>query len=159
MPIRFAAFALLVLAGVLPAEAQDAKPPVNAAGIEAVLRDAGLFGTWAVDCDAPAAPANPHVSIVLADAGTVIERHELGPDYEINNYRVIAASRLSTTRVAVEVLFKPGSTREQTQKLIFDVENDRRRTLFNQVAGGPVVVKDGVVVGHKVKTPTLGKCG
>ena len=159
MPIRFAAFALLVLAGVLPAEAQDAKPPVNAAGIEAVLRDAGLFGTWAVDCDAPAAPANPHVSIVLADAGTVVERHELGPDYEINNYRVIAASRLSTTRVAVEVLFKPGSTREQTQKLIFDVENDRRRTLFNQVAGGPVVVKDGVVVGHKVKTPTLGKCG
>jgi hypothetical protein len=157
--MRLATLAAFFLVAVSPAAAQDAKPPADATTVEAVLRDAGLFGTWAVDCDAPAAPANPHVSIVLADAGTVIERHELGPDYEINNYRVIAASRLSMTRVAVEVLFKPGSTREQTQKLIFDVENDRRRTLFNQVAGGPVVVKDGVVVGHKVKTPTLGKCG
>lgn len=158
--MRFAAVVVLLIAGLMPAAAKDAPPPaVDNPGIEAVLRDAGLFGTWAVDCNAPATPANPHVSILLADAGSVIERHELGPDYEINNYRVIAASRLSKTRVAVEVLFKPGTDREQTQKLIFDVENNTRRTVFNQIAGGPVVVNDGVVVGHKAKTPTLGRCG
>lgn len=158
--MRFAAVVVLVIAGLMPAAARDATPPaVDNPAIEAVLRDAGLFGTWAVDCEAAATPANPHVSIVLADAGAVIERHELGPDYEINNYRVIAASRLSPTRVSVEVLFKPGTEREQTQHLVLDVENDTRRTMFNQSAGGPVVVRDGVVAGHKVKTPTLKKCG
>lgn len=158
--MRFAAVVVLVFAGLMPAAAKDAPPPtVDNPHIEAVLRDAGLFGTWAVDCGAPATPANPHVSIVLAGAGAVIERHELGPDYEINNYRVIAASRLAKTRVSVEVLFKPGTDREQQQRLVIAVENDTRRTLFNQIEGGPVVVKDGVVVGHKTKTPTLRKCG
>jgi hypothetical protein len=159
MLMRLAAVVVLVLVGLMPAAAQDAKPPADAAATETVLRDAGLFGTWAVDCHAPATPANPHVSIVLADAGSVIERHELGPDYDVNNYRVIAAKRLSATRVAVEVLFKPGSEREQTQRLIFDVQNDTRRTIFNRVVGGPVVVRDGVVAGHRVKTPTLKRCG
>jgi hypothetical protein len=158
--MRFAAVVVFVIAGLMPAVAKDATPPaVDNPGIEAVLRDAGLFGTWAVDCGAPATPANPHVSIVLADAGAVIERHELGPEYEINNYRVIAANRLSKTRVAVEVLFKPGSQREQNQELIFVVGHDTRRTMYNRIAGGKVVVKDGVVAGHGVKTPVLRKCG
>ena len=156
--MRLASVVVLVLAGLMPAAAQDARSAADPAAIEAVLRDAGLFGDWAVDCKAEATPANPHVSILL-DAGVVIERHQLGPDYEINNYRVIAAKRLSATRVAVDVLFKPGTEREQTQHLVLDVENDTRRTMFNQSAGGPVVVRDGVVAGHKVKTPTLKKCG
>ncbi|HET9618172.1 MAG TPA: hypothetical protein VFP74_13470 [Pseudolabrys sp.] len=149
----------LVLSGMLPAAAQDATGPANGVGIEAVLRDAGLFGTWAVDCEGAPTPANPHVSILLGDAGNVIERHELGDDYEINNYRVIAAKRLSRTRVSVEVLFKPGSDREEEQSLVLAVENGTRRTMFNRIAGGAVVVKDGVVAGHKVKTPALKKCG
>jgi len=31
--------------------------------------------------------------------------------------------------------------------------------MFNRIDGGAVVVKDGVVAGHKVKTPVLRKCG
>ena len=143
----------------MPAAAQDAKAPADAAAIEAVLRDAGLFGTWAVDCQSAPTPANPHVSILIADGGGVIERHELGGNYETNNYSVIAAKRLSSTRVSVEVLFKPGSEREQEQSLVFAVDNGTRRTMFNRIAGGAVLVKDGVVAGHKVKTPVLKKCG
>ena len=158
--MRVAVFAVLAaLAGLSPAVARDPSPPANDTGIEAVLRDAGLFGTWAVDCEAAPAPANPHVSILMGDAGNVIERHELGGDYEINNYRVIAAKRLSQSRVSVEVLFKPGSDREEEQSLVLAVENGTRRTMFNRIAGGAVVVKDGVVAGHKVKTPALKKCG
>ena len=131
--MRFAALVVLTLTGVLPAAAQDVRAPGDAPAIEAVL--------WG------------------ADGGSVIERHELGGDYEINTYRVVAAKRLSTTRVEVEVLFKPGSEREQEQRLILDVEKDTRRTIFNQIAGGKVVVRDGVVAGHKVRTPVLKKCG
>ena len=144
---------------MLPAAAQDVSPPADVATIEAVLRDAGLFGTWAVDCQAGPTPANPHVSILMADGGSVIERHELGSGYEVNNYRVVAAQRLSQTRVSVDVLFKPGSEREQEQSLVFAVENDTRRTMFNHIVGGAVVVKDGVVADHNVKTPVLKKCG
>jgi hypothetical protein len=157
--MRVAAFVLVLLTGVLPAAAQDAKAPANPAGIEAVLRDAGLFGTWAVNCEGAPTPANPHVSILMGDGDNVIERHELGGDYEINNYRVIAAKRLSKSRVAVEVVFKPGSDREEEQSLVLAVENGTRRTMFNRIAGGAVVVKDGVVAGHKVRTPVLKKCG
>ena len=157
--MRLAAFVLLVLTGVLPAAAQDARPPVDVAKIEAVLRDAGMFGTWAVDCQAAPTPANPHVSMLMADGGSVIERHELGGDFEINIYQVVAAMRLSKTRVSVDVLFKPGSAREQEQSLVFAIENETRRTMFNRIAGGTVVVKDGIVAGHNVKTPVLKKCG
>jgi hypothetical protein len=156
--MRLAVLVLLVLTAALPAAAQDAKPPADAAKIEAVLRDAGLFGTWAVDCNGNATPANPHVSILL-DGGSVVERHELGGDYEVNNYRVIAAERLSKTRVSLDVLFKPGSDREQEQHLVLSVEKNTRRTMFNGIVGGPVVVKNGVVAAHGVKTPVLKKCG
>ena len=158
--MRVAAVLVLVIAGLAPAAAENANPAATKeAQVETVLKDAGLFGAWAIDCDAPATPANPHVSIMVAEAGGVIERHDLGPDYEVNNYRVIAAKRLSKTRVSVEVLFNPGTEHEEVQRLIFSVENDTRRTLFNQIVGGPVVVKAGVVVGHDAKTPLLRKCG
>lgn len=157
--MRVAAVVMFVLVGLMPAAAQVAQPAAEQAEIETVLREAGLFGAWAVDCDAPPSLDNPRVSILLADGGSVIERHELGPDYEVNNYRVIAAKRLSPTRVSVEVLFKPGSEREQDQQLVFSVENDTRRTMYNRIVGGPVVVRDGIVSGHKVKTPTLRRCG
>ena len=142
--MRLAAVVVLVLTGLMPAAAQDVRPSVGSAKVAAVLKDAGLFGTWAVDCDAAATPANPHVSIMLAGAGTVLERHELGSDYE---------------RVSVEVLFQPGSEREQEQHLIFTVGNGTRRTIFNHIVGGTVLVKDGLVAGHSAKTPTLKKCG
>lgn len=157
--MRLAAVVVLVLAGLMPAAAQDTGPSVDPAKVAAVLKDAGLFGTWAVDCDAAATPANPHVSIMLAGAGTVLERHELGSDYEVNDYRVIAAQRLSKTRISVEVLFKPGSEHEQEQHLIFAVGNGTRRTVFNRIVGGAVLVKNGIVTGHSAKTPTLRKCG
>ena len=157
--MRLAAVVVLVFAGLMPAAAQDARLPDDPAKVASVLKDAGLFGTWAVDCEAAATPANPHVSIMLAAAGTVLERHELGSDYEVNDYRVVAAQRLSKTRVSVEVLFQPGSEREQEQQLIFAVGNDTRRTILNHIVGGAVLVKDGLVAGHSAKTPTLRKCG
>lgn len=157
--MRVVAVVLLVFAGAVPAAAQGARAAADPARVETVLKDAGLFGTFAVDCATPASPANPHVSIMLADAGGVIERHELGGDYEVNNYHIIAAQRLSPARVSVDVLFKPGSEGEQEQHLIFAIGDGTRRTIFNRIEGGAVVVKDGVVAGAGVKTPTLRKCG
>jgi hypothetical protein len=131
-----------------------AEPPTTAE----VFRQFGLFGTWAVDCGRPASPANPYVTDILRDTGAVVEEHHLGSDYALNRYRVLSAERLSDTDVALEVIFQPGSEAAERQKLIMRVSGGERRTLFNQPQGGAVLVRDGVVVGAGLNTPTLTKC-
>lgn len=134
--------------------ATAAAPPTTAD----LFREFGLFGTWAVDCSRPASPQNPYVSDILEDDGAVVEQHHLGPAYAVNHYRVLSAKGLSTTEVALEVMFQPGSETAQQQTLVMRVSNGRRRTLFNQPEGGAVRVKDGIVLSVGVKTPTLTKC-
>jgi hypothetical protein len=158
--MRVAAFLVLLVAGIHSAAATEAAAPVTGKpAIAAVLKDFGLFGAWAVNCALPATPANPHVSIVETEPGTVVERHDLGPEYETNSYSVIAAAPVSTTRVSLDVVFKPAAEGEQRQHLILRVDHDTRRTMYNRVEHGAVVVKDGVVVGHGAHTPLLHKCG
>ena len=170
--MRVAALLVLLVAASHPAAAAQAASPAQAASAEpsgptasakpavaTVLKDFGLFGAWAVNCAAPATPANPHVGIVETQPNTVIERHDLGPEYETNSYRVIAAEPLSKTRVSVDVVFKPATERPERQRLIFRVEHDTRRTMYNRVETGAVVVKDGIVVGRGARTPLLHRCG
>ena len=131
-----------------------AEPPTTTE----VFQQFGLFGTWAVDCGRPASPQNPYVSDILQDTDAVVEEHHLGPNYAVNRYRVLSATRLSAMQVAVEVIFQPASEAAQRQKLIMHVGDGQRRTLFNQPQGGEVRVRDGVVLAAGVKTPILRKC-
>jgi hypothetical protein len=158
--MRVAAFLVLLVAGVHSAAATETAPAATTKPpVAAVLKDFGLFGAWAVNCAEPATPANPHVSIFEMQPDTVVERHDLGPEYETNSYRVVAAAPLSKTRVSVDVVFKPGASGQQPQRLIFRVEHDTRRTIFNRIDNGAVVVKDGVVLGRGARTPLLHRCG
>ena len=139
---------------LLSVPAATAAPPTTAD----VFRQFSLFGTWAVDCGRPASPQNPFVSDILQDTGAVVEEHHLGPDYAVNHYSVLSATRLSATQVALEVMFQPGSEAAQQQKLVMRVHDGRRRTLFNQPQSGAVRVKDGIALAAGVRTPTLRKC-
>jgi hypothetical protein len=146
---RLAAFALLV--GVVPSQA-------SAASVEELFRHFNLFGTWATDCKTPPTPRNPHVSITMPSAGLILEDHNLGPDYAVNRYSILSAEQVSSTSVAVNVIFQPGADAEERQKLIFAVRDKTRRTIFNQTDGGSVQVKDGIAVARGSKTPLLRKC-
>jgi hypothetical protein len=148
---RPAAFALLVGAFVVPSQA-------DAASAEELFRHFNLFGTWATDCKIPPTPSNPHVSITTPSAGLILEDHTLGSDYAVNRYSVLSAEQVSSTSVAVNVIFQPGTDAEERQKLIFAVRDKTRRTMFNQTDGGPVRVKDGIAVARGSKTPLLRKC-
>jgi len=130
----------------------------NAASVEDVFQDFGLFGTWATDCSSPATPGNPHVSITMPSAGLVLEDHDLGPDFAVNRYSVLSAEPVSQTNVSVQVIFQPGTTVEERQKLVFSVNNKTRRTIFNQSDAGAIRVKDGVAIARGSKTPLLQKC-
>jgi hypothetical protein len=130
----------------------------DAASVEELFEQFGLFGTWATDCNKPPTPGNPHVSITTPSAGLVLEDHNLGPDFAVNRYSVLSAERTSPTSLSVDVIFQPGTELEDHQKLIFSVRNNTRRTIFNQTSGGVVRVKDGIALAHSTKTPLLQRC-
>ncbi len=149
--MRIAAVILLAAATAMPAAAK-------AASAEKLFQQFGLFGAWAADCKQAASAANPHVSITTPSAGLVLEDHDLGPDYAINHYSVLSATRISDVRLSVGVIFQSGGEVEERQKLVFLIRGDTRRTLFNQPDGGAVRVKDGIALAHGIKTPVLKKC-
>jgi len=149
--MRIVAVLVLAAATAMPAA-------VQAAPVDALFHEFGLFGTWAADCGAPASPANPHVSISEPSPGLVLESHDLGPDYTINRYSILSAERLSAEQLSVEVIFQPGTAAEERQTLTFLVRKGTRRTMFNQAEGGPVRVKDGIALARGSKTPVLKKC-
>lgn len=150
--MRIALVLVLAVVTSLPAAA-DTGPLV-----EQLFRDFGLFGTWATNCQAPATPANPHVTISMPTAGVVIEDHDLGGDYALNRYSVLTAQRITPERLSVDVIFQPGTDAEERQKLEFLVHDGTRRTLFNQSDGGPVRVKGGIALARGTRTPLLKKC-
>lgn len=150
--MRIAAVVLFALAALSPAAA-DPRPTV-----EELFNEFALFGTWAADCKSPATPNNPHVSINTPTAGVVLENHDLGAEYAVNRYSVLAARKVAAERLAVEVIFQPGTDSEERQKLEFLVRGATRRTLFNQTDGGVVRVKGGVAVARGTRTPLLRKC-
>jgi len=130
----------------------------NAASVEELFQQFGLFGTWAADCSKPATPGNPRVSITTPSAGLVLEDHNLGPDFAVNRYSVLSAEQVSASSISVDVIFQPGTEVEERQKLIFSLRDNTRRTMFNQPEGGAVRVKDGIALARGSKTPLLRKC-
>jgi hypothetical protein len=169
--MRVVAVLVVVAALVSSAAAQDvprdpakntAKQPqpntAKPAGVDDVFRQFNLFGVWAADCREPPSPDNPRLSITTPAAGVVLETHNIGADYEANQYSILSAERLSPTRLAVEVIFQPGAEGEERQKLVFRIRDDTRRTMFNQPEGGAVRVKDGIALANHSRTPLLRKC-
>jgi len=149
--MRIAAVLLLAAATAMPAAAQ-------AASADVLFQQFGLFGTWAIDCQQPAAPANPHVSITTPSVGLVLEEHDLGPDYATNHYSILSAEQGSAEQLTVAVIFQPGAEGEERQTLTFLIRKGARRTLFNQPDGGAVRVKNGIALANGNKTPVLKKC-
>jgi len=148
--MRKAGLVVLFVLFVLPVAAQPSP--------EELFRRFGLFGTWATDCAEPATPRNLHVTVSMRDTGQIVEDHDLGLAGAVNHYRVVSARRLSATRLAVEVLFQPGTEFQQRQKLEWLIRDGTRRTMLNQPERGPPVVKDGIALAFDIETPVLKKC-
>jgi len=133
--------------------------PTSDNSAESVLRDVGMFGTWASDCQRPASLDNPHVIVSSPGGGVVLETSDVGPDYAANRYSVLTARRLSASQVEVGVIFRPGVPGEERQTLVLEMGKGTRRTMINRIEGGEIRVRHGVVLSSGVKTPVLKKCG
>lgn len=170
---RFAVLSLLAALSVVPAAGLTASAATDPAPeqdklattqftAEPVFRDFNLLGDWAVACDRPASPSNPHVGVTAPGGGLIVESHDVGPDFAPNLYHVVAARRIDKRDVEVKALFRPGSEGEEEQTLVLRVAKDRqgtdtRRTMFNRGEDG-VRVKNGVAVRSGAKTAVLKRC-
>ncbi len=92
-------------------------------------------------------------------AGGVVEEHTIGAAFAANRYDVLSARRAGNSRLDVTVTFMPGTDVEVRQSLIIAVGNRTRRTIFNRIEGGAVMVHHGIALAIGKKTPVLTKCG
>jgi len=58
---------------------------------------------------------NPHVRILISSPGLVLEEHDLGGEFAVNRYSILAASRLSHDRLSVEVNSSPAMATSKTR--------------------------------------------
>lgn len=170
---RFAVLSLLAALSVVPATVLTASAATDPAPeqdqlaspeftAEPVFRDFSLLGDWAVACDKPASPLNPHVGVTAPGGGLIVESHDVGPDFAPNLYHVTAAVRVGKHDVEARALFRPGTEGEETQTLVLRISKDKkgtdtRRTMFNRGEDG-VRVKNGVAVRSGAKTAVLKRC-
>jgi hypothetical protein len=141
----------LMAAIIMPAVAR-------AESVDELFHAFWLFGTWAPDCKSAASPKNPRVRITMSDKGQLLEDHDLGSGVAVNHYRMLSAKLLSDETISVDAIFQPGQAAEEHDHLMFRIYGGTRRTMFNQLDGGEVRVKDGIVLSNESKTPLLHKC-
>jgi hypothetical protein len=128
---------------------------VNAATLRQKLENFDFFGTWAAACDRPPSGANTVRKVFLASDGRVEFTESFGKGYEPNMYEVFDAAVPDQNTIVLNIELN-GLTR---QKLTMARRNGELRTMSNQaVDSGSYIVKDGLVTGTGLPTPSLSHC-
>ena len=148
--MRIAAVIVLAAAVVMPA--------AEAAPVDELFQQFGLFGTWAPDCGQAGLAGQSACQHYDAERGTGARGPRSRLRFAVNRYSMLSAERLSDERLSVEAIFQPGNDAEDHEQLIFLVRGRTRRTIFNQPDGGAARVKDGIALPGGSKTPVLNKC-
>jgi hypothetical protein len=107
------------------------------------VKEFGLIGTWADNCNARPGPANQHATFSVTARGTVLLRNDFGPDYGDMIYRVLEATRISQFRISLrQVLTTDGEVALDTVML---KANAKVRIWSSHGVDGRQYVEDGLV--------------
>lgn len=135
--------ALLALTGC-SAPASETAPAAAApsradnARIKGVLEDAGLIGTWGVNCAGPLNSAEWETIGIEAD-GT--PKTHLGGGTLTTDYVIVDAARTAPGEVKATV-----NADDQRLVIVYRVETDRQMTWSSNVEGGQALITDGVSI-------------
>jgi hypothetical protein len=123
---------------ILPAtNLASAQSPVSA------IKDFGLIGTWADNCNANPGPSNQHASFSTTARGTIMLRNDFGPDYGDMVYRIVDAKRLGQFRISLRQLL---ITDDQIAlDTVMMKAKDRIRIWSSRGIDGSEYVQDGLV--------------
>jgi len=130
--------------------------PAAAGSVSDTLREFGLFGTWAVDCDAPPSPDDNHAVFSEVPPAGAQELIYFSPQYKPNTYAINSAERVGSTTDQISLGVTFGD--DMHQELILLVRNDTIRTMWNIAGDGSVRVKDGTITSNGGVTHSLTRC-
>jgi hypothetical protein len=107
------------------------------------IKDFGLLGTWADNCNRQPGPSNQHATFSVTSRGSVLLRNDFGPSYGDMIYRVVEAARLSQFRLSLrQVLTTDSGVVLDTVMLR---ANAKVRIWSSRGADGREYVEDGLV--------------
>jgi len=107
------------------------------------IKEFGLLGTWADNCNAEPGPSNQHASFSLTSRGAVLLRNDFGPDYGDMVYRIVDAKLIGRFRISLRQLL---TTDDQIAlDTVMLKAKDRIRIWSSRGADGSQYVEDGLV--------------
>lgn len=122
------------------APATGAPPPAASAAenarIKGVLEEAGLVGTWGVDCEGPLNSAEWE-RIEIEPSG-VARTHLGGGDYTMD-YLIVDAVRTAPGEVKATV-----QADDKHLVIVYRLEQDRQMTWASSIEGGETLISEGV---------------
>jgi hypothetical protein len=128
--ISFAA--VIVAAGVACAQSPNG-----------AVKEFGLIGTWADNCNAQPGPSNQHATFSVTGRGTVLLRNDFGRNYGDMIYRVVEATRLSQFRISLRQVLTTDS--EVALDTVMLKANAKVRIWSSHGIDGRQYVEDGLV--------------
>jgi hypothetical protein len=129
--------AAIVFVQLLSATFASAQSPTNA------VKEFGLFGIWAGDCNANPSPANQYASFSVTSRGTIHLRNEFGPDYGDMVYRIVDAKRINQFQISLRQLLMTDD--QVALDTVMLKAKDRIRIWSSRGADGSEYVQDGLV--------------
>ena len=107
------------------------------------IKEFGLFGTWADNCNANPGPSNQYASFSVTSRGAILLRNDFGPDYGDMIYRIVDAKRVGQFRISLRQLLTTDD------KIALDTvmlrAQDRIRIWSSRGADGSEYVQDGLI--------------
>jgi hypothetical protein len=124
-----------------------------------IVRQFGLFGTWAVDCSKPPSNDNSYEEYTPSKAGYPTRRWYRKKDdryipaqsFEMRNVRIVRPSRLAYLDVRK-------SDGDLTNIVVVKVDNRQRSDEAVDPKDGKVYIKDGTIVRTGKPTELFQKC-
>jgi hypothetical protein len=107
------------------------------------VKEFGLLGTWADNCNAQPGPSNQHATFSVTSRGTVMLRNDFGPVYGDMIYRIVEATRLSQFRLSLRQVLT--SDAEVALDTVMLKTNARVRIWSSRGVDGRQYVEDGQV--------------
>jgi hypothetical protein len=115
----------------------------SAQALNGAIKEFGLLGTWADNCNAAPGPSNQHATFSVTSGGTVLLQNDFGPVYGDMLYRVVDAKRISQFRLSLRQVLTTD------ENVVLDTvmlrANARVRIWSSRGIDGRQYVEDGLV--------------
>ncbi len=121
-----------------------------------VLEQFGFFGTWTIDCGAPASLENVVRIAAVSPTGDAVFTENLGPGSDPNVYVILRARRIGDGEISLRIKLNGVSE----QEIVMRRADSGMRTVSNRdLRSRRILVKDSRVRGSGTATPWLKRCG